>query len=118
MQVSSGQVKKPIPLRVIFILNALMVLLPFVFYFVFTTQNITVGNLNPIWMVYTGLAYLVSFALLVYFLVNRQQLGARIIFVINILIALPAGAYIGILVALISLALSFFNEKVRSYFSA
>ncbi|MBX2871276.1 MAG: hypothetical protein KTR30_04230 [Saprospiraceae bacterium] len=118
MSISSNPIKKPIPLRVIFILNALMTVLPFVFYYVFTTRNITVGTLDPIWMVYTGMAYIISFVILVYFLSNRKQLGARIMFVINILIAIPAGAYIGILVAIISLALSFFNNKVLAYFSA
>ncbi len=118
MSNSSNSIKKPAPLRVIFILNALMMLLPFVFYFVFTTKNITVGTLDPMWMVYTGIAYIISFAILVYFLANRKLLGARIMFVINILIAIPAGAYIGILVAIISLSLSFFNKKVLAYFSA
>ena len=115
---SSKQVKKPIPLRVIFILNALMMVLPFVFYFVFTSQGITIGDLNPVWMAYTGFAYIVSFAILVYFLANRKLVGARIMFVINILIALPASAYIGILVAIVSIAISFFNKRVLAYFSA
>ena len=118
MQTSSYQVKKPIALRVIFILNALMMVLPFVFYYVFTTRNISIGGLDPMWMVYTGIAYIVSFAILVYFLANRKLLGARIMFVINMLIALPASAYIGILVAIISLGLSFFNKKVLTYFSS
>jgi len=118
MSNSSNSIKKPIPLRVIFILNALMMVLPFVFYYVFTTKNITVGNLDPISMVYTGIAYIISFAVLVYFLVNRKLVGARIMFIINILIAIPASAYIGILVAIISLLLSFFNKKVLAYFSA
>lgn len=118
MSKSSNSVKKPIPLRVIFILNALMMVLPFVFYYVFTTKNITVGDLDPIWMVYTGIAYIISFAVLVYFFINRKLLGARIMFIINILIAIPAGAYIGILIAIISLLLSFFNKKVLAYFSA
>jgi preprotein translocase subunit Sec61beta len=116
MQTVSNQIKKPAPLRVIFILNALMALLPFVFYQVFTSQNIRIGNLDPMWMVYTGIAYAVSFVVLVYFLANRKLLGARTIFLTNILIALPAGAYIGILVAIISLALSFFNQRVLAYF--
>jgi len=113
---SNNEVKKPIALRVIFILNALMMILPFVFYGVFTSQNITVGDLKPIWMVYTGIAYIISFIFLVYCLLNRIQLGARIIFVLNIIIAIPVGAYIGILVAIISLSLSFFNKKVLGYF--
>ncbi len=112
------QVKKPIPLRIIFILNALMMFLPFVFYYVFTTRDITVGNLDPMWMVYTGIAYIVTFIILVYFILNRNVIGARIIFLINILIAIPAGAYIGILIAIISLLLSFYNKKVLAYFNS
>ena len=92
---TTNKVHKPIPLRIIFLLNALMMVLPFVFYYVFTTRNITLGDLDPLWMVYTGIAYIVSFSILVYFLANRNLLGARIIFLINILIAVPTGAYIG-----------------------
>ena len=116
MEHSISQVKKPTALRVIFILNALMMVLPFVFFLVFTTNNITVGDLDPMWMVYTGVAYILSFAVLVYCLTNRLLWGARIVFLINILIAIPAGAFIGIAIAIISLALSFFNKKVLAYF--
>lgn len=112
------QVHKPIPLRVIFILNALMMILPFIFYYVFTTNDIQVGDLDPMYMVYTGLAYIASFAVLVFFILKRNVIGARIIFLLNILIAIPAGAFIGIGVAIISLALSFFNKKVLAYFNA
>lgn len=118
MQTSNSQIKKPAALRVIFILNALMCVLPFVFYYVFTRRDISVGTLDPMWMIYTGVAYIISFVFLIYFIVNRKLLGIRIIFVLNILIAIPAGAYIGILVAIISLILSFFSEKVRVYFRA
>lgn len=112
----TNRVNKPIPLRVIFILNALMMVLPFIFYYVFTTQGIVVGDLDPMYMVYTGIGYILSFGVLVFFLLKRNLWGARIIFFLNILIALPAGAYIGILVAIISLALSFYNQKVLTYF--
>lgn len=115
---ANTKIHKPVPLRVIFILNALMTILPFIFYWVFTSKNITVGNLNPIWMVYTGIAYIISFVFLVYCLKNRKQLGARIIFIVNILIAIPSGAYIGILIAFVSLAISFFNKKVQAYFTS
>lgn len=118
MSNSNLKIHKPIPLRIIFILNALMAILPFIFYWVFTSKNMSVGNLNPIWMIYTGIAYIISFIFLVYCLKNRKQWGARIIFFINILIAIPTSAYLGILVALISLALSFFNKKILAYFSA
>ena len=117
MQHTKSKIEKPIPLRVIFILNALMTILPFVFYYVFTTKDITVGNLDPMWMIYTGIAYIISFAFLVYFIITRNIWGARSIFFINIIIAIPAGAYIGILVAVISILLSFLNKKVLMYFT-
>ncbi len=110
-------VKKPIQLRIIFILNALMMFLPFVFYYVFTTKDISIDGLDPIYMVYTGIAYILSFALLVSFILKRNIIGFRIMFFINVLIALPAKAYIGILVAIISMAISF-TPKVKAFFAS
>jgi len=117
MTQTENLVKKPIPLRVIFILNALMAILPFIFYYVFTTKDISIAGLDPSFMLYTGIAYIVSFALLVNFILKRNIMGARIMFVINLLIALPAKAYIGILVAIISMGLSF-TQKVKDYFAS
>ncbi len=107
---------KPAQLRVIFILNALMMILPFVFYSVITSKEITLGGLDPMWMIYTGIAYIVSFALLVYSILNAKLMLFRALFVVNILIAIPAKAWIGVGVAVISMALSFHN-KVVGYFS-
>lgn len=118
MKTQSTSIKKPIPLRVIFILNALMMILPFMFYYVFTTNNIQVGDLDPMWMIYTGIAYIISFIFLVYNILKRNSLGAKIVFLLNIIIAIPAGAYIGMLVAIISLLLIFFNSKVKLYFDS
>ena len=106
---------KPIPLRIIFILNALMCILPFVFYLVITKKGIEIGGLDPIGMVYTGLAYIVSFILLVRFILKRNYNGVRVILILNVLIAIPMKAYIGILFALISLGLTF-HKKVKEYF--
>ena len=114
---STNLAKKPIPLRIIFILNALMMFLPFVFYYVFTTKEISIDGLDPMYMVYTGIAYIISFALLVFFILKRNFIGFRIMFFINILIALPAKAYIGILIAIISIAISF-TPKVKAYFAS
>lgn len=107
---------KPIALRVVFILNALMMFLPFIFYYVITSKEITIGELDPQIMIYTGIAYILSFIPLVYFILKRNVKGFRVMFIVNILIALPASAYIGILVAIISLLISFFNAKVKGYF--
>lgn len=118
MQTTVQQIKKPGVLRLIFFLNAFMMFLPFGFYWVFTTQNIQVGTLDPMWMIYTGIAYILSFPILVYFMSKRKIWGVRFMFLINIIIAIPAGAYIGILIAIISLALSFLNKRVLAYFNS
>lgn len=107
---------KPIPLRVIFILNALMMVLPFIFYFVITSKGIDIGRLDPKIMIYTGIGYIVSFAVLVFFILKRNIMGVRGVLFANILISLPAKAIIGIVVAVISLLLAFLNEKVKTYF--
>ena len=106
---------KPIPLRIIFILNALMCILPFVFYLVITSKDITIGGLDPKWMLFTGAAYIISFVILVRFILTQNYQGVRGIIILNILIALPAKAYIGIAVAIISFALTF-NNKLKAFF--
>lgn len=114
--VSTNLPPKPITLRIIFILNAIMMFLPFVFYYVITTNNITIGGLDPQLMLYTGVAYITSFIPLVFFILKRNITGLKAILLLNILIALPAKAIIGIVVAIISLGLAFFNQKVKDYF--
>lgn len=110
-------VKKPIQLRIIFILNALMMILPFVFYYVFTTQDISIDGLNPKWMAYTGIAYIISFIVLVTSILKRNFMLFRTVFIINIIIAIPAKAFIGMLIAAISIALSFHN-KIKVFFAS
>lgn len=114
---STNKVKKPVQLRIIFLLNALMMFLPFVFYYVFTTNDISIDGLDPMYMVYTGIGYIISFIVLVTSILKRNLMLFRIIFGINVLIAFPAGAYIGILIAVISIAISF-NNKVKEFFSS
>lgn len=91
--------------------------LPFIFYFVFVTKNISIEGFNPIYMVYTGIAYIVSFFLLVFFILKKNVIGFRAMFAVNLLIALPAKAYIGILVAIISFLTSL-TAKVKTYFKS
>ena len=106
---------KPLPLRVIFVLNGIMTFLPFLFYAVITSRNIEIGGLNPIYMVYTGVGYIISFVALVHFILRRNIVGLRMVILINVLIAIPAKAYIGILVAVISAGLTF-APRVKDYF--
>ncbi len=114
---TTSKVQKPIQLRIIFILNALMMILPFVFYYVFTTKDISIEGLDPIMMVYTGFGYILSFLLLVFSILKRKLILFRVMFGINILIAIPAGAYIGMVIAVISMAISF-NKKVKEFFAS
>lgn len=107
--------RKPITLRIIFIFNALMMILPFIFYFVFINKGIEINGLNPVYMIYTGIGYILSFACLVLFILKKNIIGLRIIFLLNVLIALPVKAYIGIGVAIISMLLSF-TGRVQRYF--
>ena len=114
---TSNKVKKPFQLRIIFLLNAIMMILPFIFYYVFTTKNISIDGLDPIIMIYTGIGYIISFIVLVASILKRNLILFRIIFIINILIAIPAQAYIGVVVAIISILISL-NRKVKTYFAS
>ena len=110
-----NQTEKPKQLRIIFILNALMMVLPFVFFGVATLKGLSsLKGVETILMVYTGIAYIISFAVLVSFILKKNIIGFRIMFVINVLIAFPAKAFLGIIVAIVSIILSF-NSKVISY---
>lgn len=113
---TKNQIQKPIPLRVIFILNALMMILPFVFYYVITSTGKDLG-IPPMYMIYTGVAYIVSFILLVFCILKKNITGLRIILILNFLIAMPAKAYLGFIIAFISIVLSF-HKKVKAYFTS
>ena len=64
MTTKAKQVKKPIQLRIIFILNALMMFLPFLVYFLVTNNKIEM-DVVPMHVIYTGIAYIISFGALV-----------------------------------------------------
>ena len=117
MKTTENIVKKPIQLRIIFILNALMMILPFIFYAVITSKGITIGGIDPMWMIYTGLAYIASFILLIVAIYKRHLLAFRIVFILNILIAIPAKAFIGVGIAIISILISF-HKNIKSFFSS
>ena len=112
---SIKELKKTTPLRILMALNAMMMFLPFVFYFVIIKNNFEVG-VDPTWMLYTGLGYIVSFSALVFFVLTRNILGLRIVIGINVIIAIPVSAFIGWIVVIVSIVLSF-NKKVKAYFA-
>ena len=109
--------QKPYQLRIVFILNALLSILPFIFYYVFTTKEINIGGLDPTYFIYTGIGYISSFILMVYAILTKKLLLFRVVFLLTILISLPTKAYIGIHFALISLLLSF-HKKIVNYLNS
>ncbi len=115
MSKTNYRINKPKTVTAVFILNVIMMILPFVFYTVFTTQNITIDGLDPMLMIYTGIAYIVSFVPLVISIRTKRIWLFRSILLLNILIALPAKAYIGIIVAIVSIIISL-TKRVTTYF--
>ena len=77
---------------------------------------ITCMLLMASYMAYTGIAYIISFIGLVTSILKKRLLPLRLILIVNILIAIPAKALIGIAFAIISLTLTL-NKKVKLYFS-
>lgn len=112
----TNQIKKPIPLRIVFIMNTILMFLPFIFYYVVTSKDINVGY-EPVRMVYTGIGYILTFIAMVYCILNKNMMLFRIVFIALIVISIPASGFIGMLVALISILLSF-NSKVKAYFNS
>lgn len=108
-------VKKPAPLRVIFISNLILAFLPFVFYLVITKKGITVGELDPIWMIYTGVVYILTFLGTMASILKKKIWGVRVLAIVVAIASIPAGAYIGMAVAALSFGLTF-NGRVKEYF--
>jgi len=116
MTTKDKQAKKPIQLRIIFILNALMMFLPFLVYFLVTNNKIEM-DVVPMHVIYTGIAYIISFGALVYCILNKKFFAFRTMFFINLLIALPVGVDGGIVVVIVSFVLSH-TKQVKSFFNA
>jgi hypothetical protein len=67
-------------------------------------------------MLYTMFGYIAAFAAMVFSILRRNILGLRIAIAVDFLISIPAKAFIGFAVALISMALTF-TKPVSEYFS-
>ena len=68
-------------------------------------------------VIYTGIAYIVSFGALVYCILHKKFFAFRTMFFINLLIAFPVGADGGIAVVIMSFILSH-TKQVKSFFNA
>ena len=111
---------KPITLRVIFILNALKIFLTFGFFVAFKYGDFVVqgleGDSAASLMLYTIFGYMAAFSVMVFSILRRNILGLRIAIAVDFLISIPAKAFIGFAVALISMALTF-TKPVSEYFN-
>ncbi len=111
---------KPVTLRVIFILNALKILLALGFFAAFKFYGLQVGELAgpqaANLMLYTMLGYMVTFACIIASILRRSLVGIRAAIAIDFLVSIPATAVIGFIIAIISMCLTF-TASVRSYFA-
>ncbi|WP_170766088.1 hypothetical protein [Ruegeria lacuscaerulensis] len=111
---------KPVTLRVIFILNALKILLAFGFFTAFQFYGLQVGELvgpqAANLMLYTMLGYMATFACIVISILKRSTIGIRAAIAVDFLVSIPATAVIGFIIAIISMGLTF-TSSVRAYFA-
>ncbi|PWJ40767.1 hypothetical protein [Sediminitomix flava] len=109
-------VKKPALLRVIFISNALKILLAFTFYTVFTLKGSQIGAFGPEQILYTAIGYMFMFGGIVTSIIKRKIWLMRLFIVIDFAISIPTSAYIGFVISILSIVLSF-TKPVKRYFN-
>ncbi len=111
---------KPVTLRVLFILNALKILLAFGFFATFKFYGLQVGELAGTQaanlMLYTMLGYMVTFTCIIASILKRSMIGIRAAIAVDFLVSIPATAVIGFIIAIISMGLTF-TAPVRAYFA-
>lgn len=111
---------KPVLLRVIFILNALKIVLTLGFFVAFKFFGLAVHGLqgdsaaNLMLLALAG--YGVVFAAIVASILKRNILGLRLMLLADLALSLYVGAPIGYLTFALSMALSF-TAPVRAYFA-
>lgn len=105
--------KKPTPLRVLFILNLLLVIICFTFYG-FAQSKGNVAGVPSNYILYTAIAYTILFIALITSIKNFSLLAVRIIIVLVFLVSTPTLAIIGMVISMISFVLTF-NRKIKAY---
>ncbi len=111
------ELKKPIPLRVVFILNLFKIFLAAGLYYYFSTNDITLGSVGPQIILYTMFVYIALFIGIIITITKRNLTALKVVIFIDLLASIPATAFAGILISVISLLLLFFNGKIKAYFS-
>ena len=111
---------KPINLRVIFILNALKIILTFGFFVAFKFYGLSVkgmeGDSAANLMLLTMGGYILTFVAIVTSILKRNILGIRIAIIVDFLVSIPAKAPIGFAIAIISIGMTF-TQSVKAYFA-
>lgn len=105
--------KKPAPLRVIFILNLLLVILCYVF-FGFAQSKGNVAGVPANHILYTAISYTLLFIGLIISIKTFTLLALRIVLVLVFLVSTPTVALIGMVISLVSFGLTF-NRRVKAY---
>ena len=111
---------KPPLLRVIFILNALKIILALGLLIGFRYFDLRVGSVSGpsavSMILWTMLGYIATFAAIVASILKRSIIGLRAAIVADFLISIPSKAFVGFAVALIGFGLSF-SRPVAAYFA-
>ena len=108
-------ISKPASVRIIFILNAVKILLSLGFYLVFTQTSVSIEGFDPNKILYTGAAYAVLFGLMVYCINARKLWGLRIAIVLDFIASIPVTAVVGMIISIASLVVSF-RASAKAYF--
>ena len=104
------KIVKAIPYLAIF-----KVFLSLVFFAAFTLKTGAAAGF-PMIILYTSLAYAIMLLPIFYFLHKKHIWGLRATLVVDFLVSIPASAFIGFAISLISLGLTF-SPKVKNWFS-
>ena len=112
--------EKPPLLRVIFILNALKILLALGLLIGFKYFDLQVGSVSgpsAVTLIFwTMIGYIFTFAVIVTSILKRSIKGLRAAIVVDFLISIPAKAFVGLAIAVIGLGLSI-TKPVKAYFA-
>lgn len=108
---------KPASVKAIPIIIIVRALLALVFYIVFSVKDITVGSVGPQVILYTFLAFCALAVPIFYFFRKKQVFPLRIAILVDLLAALPATAFISIVLSLIAFGLTF-TKSARAYFGS
>lgn len=107
---------KPGSIKAMQILIVVRALLALVFYIVFTVKDITIGTVGPQIILYSFIAFVILSIPIFYFISKRNLMATRIAIVVDLLAAIPATAFISIVLSLVVFGLTF-TKSAKNYFN-